>query len=101
MEEINPIGFYGSICLSDIPKDCIQTGKNGKLYLNVSIMARREVSQWGHTHNIIVDIPKEKRVQGQKPIYIGNLKPSTRQASTSQQTTTTPSQTASVESLPF
>lgn len=44
--------LYGSICLTDIPKELITVGKNGKKYLNVVINARREVSQYGYTHYI-------------------------------------------------
>ena len=29
------MNLYGSICLSDIPKDLIQVGTNGKKYLKV------------------------------------------------------------------
>ena len=68
------ISLYGSLCLSDIPKELISTGNNGKKYLNISIRQRREPSQWGHTHNVLVDIPQEQRVKGSKAIYIGNLK---------------------------
>jgi hypothetical protein len=74
--ENNSISLYGSLCLSDIPKELISTGNNGKKYLNISIRQRREPSQWGHTHNVLVDVPKEQRAEGSKPIYIGNLKAS-------------------------
>ncbi len=72
--ENGSISLYGSLCLSDIPKEFISTSNNGKKYLNISIRQRREPSQWGHTHNVLVDIPKEQRVEGSKAIYIGNLK---------------------------
>lgn len=74
--ENNSISLYGSLCLSDIPKEFICIGNNGKKYLNISIRQRREPSQWGHTHNVLVDIPQEQRVKGSKAIYIGNLKAS-------------------------
>ena len=44
----------GSICLSDIPKDKIQTGKNGKKYLNICISELQNVSPYGDTHTIYV-----------------------------------------------
>ncbi|EJW97740.1 hypothetical protein EVA_14146 [gut metagenome] len=85
--------LYGSICLSDIPKELIQVGKNGKKYLNIYVNARREPSQWGHTHYIKV----AGRIQGQNTPYIGDLKPS------SQTTTTAPSanDTQQMNDVPF
>ena len=38
-------GFYGSLCLTDIPKELITVGKNGKKYLNIEIGERRQPSQ--------------------------------------------------------
>ena len=67
--------FYGSICLSDIPKELIFEAKNGKKYLNIDVYERREVGQYGDTHNIKISIQKDKREEG-KNYYIGNLKPS-------------------------
>ena len=67
--------YYGSICLSDIPKEAITTAANGKKYLNIDVYERREVGQYGDTHNIKVSIKPELRVEG-KNYYIGNLKPS-------------------------
>lgn len=65
--------LYGSICLSDIPKEFITTGRNGKKYLNVNITKRRTPSQYGQTHNIKVYVPKEQQKQGMN-YYIGELK---------------------------
>ena len=31
------MNYYGSICLSDIPKEVIKEGKNGKKYLNITV----------------------------------------------------------------
>lgn len=44
--------MYGSLCLTDIPKELITTGKNGKKYLNIVVNKRREVSQFGMTHYV-------------------------------------------------
>ena len=44
--------LYGSLCLTDIPKELITTGKNGKKYLNIVVNKRREVSQFGMTHYV-------------------------------------------------
>lgn len=67
--------LYGSICLSDIPKELIVTAKNGKKYLNIQVNARREVSQYGMTHYIKAATRKEQRREGVN-YYIGELKPS-------------------------
>lgn len=67
--------FYsGSICLSDIPKELITNHANGKQYLNIAISSRKEKGKFGETHNVIASIPKDQRKEGDKPIYIGNLK---------------------------
>lgn len=63
--------YYGSICLSDVPKEQIVTAKNGKKYLNISINERQEPSQYGHTHYIRTKDKKDDKV-----VYIGELKPS-------------------------
>ena len=67
--------LYGSICLSDIPKELITVGKNGKKYLNIEVKERREVSQFGMTHYIKAYCKKEHQRQGVN-YYIGELKPS-------------------------
>lgn len=46
------MNYYGSICLSDIPKEVIKEGKNGKKYLNITVWERKLASEWGHTHTI-------------------------------------------------
>lgn len=68
--------FYGSICLSDIPKELITTGKNGKKYLNVYINQRRETDVYGNTHNMKVTIPKGQTPPRGVNLYIGSFKPS-------------------------
>lgn len=72
--------FYGSICLSDIPKELITTAKNGKKYLNVVVNQRREVGQYGHTHYIKA-YAKKGTVSPDTNLYIGELKPSEYQES--------------------
>lgn len=67
--------LFGSICLTDIPKEAITTVANGKKYLNIEIHERREIGKYGDTHNIKIYIKPEQRVEG-KNYYIGNLKPS-------------------------
>lgn len=67
--------YYGSICLSDIPKELITTAKNGKKYLNVVVNQRRKIGQYGHTHYIKAYAKKGTVAPGTN-LYIGELKPS-------------------------
>lgn len=67
--------LYGSICLSDIPKELITVGKNGKKYLNIVVNERREVSQFGMTHYVKAYCKKEQQREGVN-YYIGELKTS-------------------------
>lgn len=72
MEAIN---LYGSICLTDIPKELITTGKNGKKYINIEVRERQQVGRYGDTHYIKAACRKEQQVEGVK-YFIGDLKPS-------------------------
>lgn len=67
--------LYGSICLSDIPKELITESKNGKKYLNIEVTALRQPSQYGATHAVKMSCKKADRKEGVN-YYIGNLKPS-------------------------
>ena len=64
----------GSICLTDIPKEFITEGKNGKKYVNFAVSKRKEVSQFGETHTITVSKPKDQRKEGEGLTFIGVLK---------------------------
>ena len=64
----------GSICLTDIPKEFITEGKNGKKYVNFAVSKRKEVSQFGETHTITVSKPKDQRKEGEGITFIGGLK---------------------------
>jgi hypothetical protein len=72
MEEIN---LFGSICLTDIPKELIKevTTKDGKVkkYIDISVRTKLQVSEWGHTHYI-----RMSKKSNDKVVYLGNLKPS-------------------------
>lgn len=68
--------LYGSICLTDIPKELIKVGRNGKKYLSISVWERRTQSQYGHTHYIKADCKKEEQREGVN-YFIGDLKTST------------------------
>lgn len=67
--------LYGSICLSDIPKELITESKNGKKYLNIEVTALRQPSWYGATHAVKMSVKKADRKEGVN-YYIGNLKPS-------------------------
>ena len=59
----------GIIYLNDDVKKVIKTSKNGNKYINISVIEKKEVDQYGNSHFITVFIDKDN-----KPI-IGNLKP--------------------------
>lgn len=63
------IAMKATICLSDIPEAYIRDNANGKKYLDIYIGERREVSQFGKTHYIKVDVP-----QNYEPAFIGDAK---------------------------
>lgn len=65
--------MYGSICLSDVPKELFKKAENGKVYLGISVNERKEVGQYGDTHFISCAPKKEERKDGVNYI-IGNLK---------------------------
>lgn len=67
------VNLYGSICLSDIPKELITTAKNGKKYINIEVKLMRQPSQYGHTHTVKASVKKDERKEGVN-YYIGNLK---------------------------
>lgn len=68
--------LFGSICLSDIPRELIRTSeKNGKKYITISVQARRTQSQYGYTHNIKAYAKRGEVPEGTN-LYIGELKPS-------------------------
>lgn len=68
--------LFGSICLSDIPKELIRTGKNGKKYLTITVSERRNLSAYGDTHYIKAYAKKGTIAEGTN-LFIGDLKPST------------------------
>lgn len=63
--------IIGSLCLSNIPKDKIRMGKDGKKYLNICIASRREPDQYENTHTIYVSQSEDERNAKAKKSYIG------------------------------
>ena len=68
------MNYYGSLCLSDIPARLIKEGKDGKKYLNIHIIERKEPSQYGETHFITASCKKEDEVEGENR-FIGGVQP--------------------------
>lgn len=66
--------FYGSLCLTDIPKRLIKEGKDGKKYLNINIVERKEVGKYGETHFIAASCKKEEQIEGENR-FIGGCQP--------------------------
>lgn len=67
--------LFGSICLSDIPKELIREGKNGKKYLSIEVRERREMGRFGDTHYVKAYCKKDER-KDDVNYFIGDLKPS-------------------------
>ena len=63
----------GSIDVSKIDKSKLVTGKKGT-YMNVSILIRDDVDQYGNTGFITQDTTKEEREAGVKGAILGNIK---------------------------
>ena len=91
--------LYGSICLSDVPKELFKRAESGKVYLNIKITERKKPSKYGKTHNISCEPPKEQRKEGVN-YYCGDLKvynPQPAQAITPEEV----SQMPPTDDLPF
>lgn len=63
-----------SICLTDIPKEQITEGKNGKKYCNIVIAERQNTDNYGNTHTVYMSQSKEQREAKAEKKYIGNAK---------------------------
>ena len=63
-----------SICLSDLPKEKIQTANNGKKYINLVVDKRKEAGKYGETHTLYVSQSKEERESKDDKKYVGSGK---------------------------
>ena len=63
-----------SLCLSDLPKDKIKQGNNGKLYMNLCVSKRKETGSYGETHTVFVSQSKEDREANTPTVYVGSGK---------------------------
>lgn len=61
-----------NICVSDIPKDKIYKGQNGKSYMNITVAERKEPDQYKNTHTVFMN--KSQAEQNDPTIYIGSGK---------------------------
>lgn len=76
MEGNNDISLYGSICLSDIPKNLIYRAANGKAYLNVNIRRRQQPDRFGNTFYVKVRVRQGEVVPEGATLFVGSLKES-------------------------
>lgn len=58
------MNLYGSICLTDIPKELFRKADNGKVYLNLRIYERKEIGKFGHTHVASCAPRKDEQKEG-------------------------------------
>lgn len=65
------LNFELSVCLSDIPKCKMSKGKNGKIYVNLTVSKRREPDQWKRDLKVYVSQLKAEREAGQAKVYVG------------------------------
>lgn len=63
--------FTVSVCLSDIPKESITTGKNGKKYVNLTLTKKKKPDDWGRTHTVEIGQSKEERLAKKEKVYCG------------------------------
>ena len=54
-KENEQYGFINfSVCLSDLPQEHVSEFK-GKKYINLTVSKRKEVSEYGKTHNVTIN----------------------------------------------
>ena len=61
-----------SLCLSDIDKSKITTGKNGKLYYAISVGTKDEKDQYGKDASAWESQTKEERTANKERKWLGN-----------------------------
>lgn len=63
-----------SVCLSDLPKERIETSKNGKKYISLIIAPRKEADKYGNDLTVYINQTKEDRENKAEKVYVGNGK---------------------------
>lgn len=61
-----------SICLSDIPRSAIYEAQNGKKYLSLDIIAKKEKDQYGKDIAVSLSQTKEQREAKADTVWLGN-----------------------------
>jgi hypothetical protein len=74
MAKIQADKIQVSICLTDIPKSSIYESKNGKKYLNLDIIAKKETDQYGKNLTVALSQTKEQREAKAETVWLGNGK---------------------------
>lgn len=90
--------LYGSICVSDIPKELFKKADNGKIYLNIAVIERKETSQFGHTHFISCAPKQDERKEGVN-YFCGDMKVFVPKTPSPEQIDQAPQ--AAIDELPF
>lgn len=62
------------ICLSDLPKEKMTKGTNGKIYISLVVDKRKELDKWGQDLKVFIDPTKDERAAGATKIYVGSGK---------------------------
>ncbi len=97
--------IYGSICLSDVPKELFKKVKckDGKerIFLNIKVCARKEAGNFGDTHFVSCEpANKDERKEGTNYI-IGNMKEYVPKNAAPSQEEIDAAQPANDDDLPF
>ena len=74
MAKIQADKIQVSICLTDIPKSAIYESKNGKKYLNIDIIAKKETDMYGKNITVALSQTKEQRESKVETVWLGNGK---------------------------
>lgn len=83
------------ICLTDVPKELISEGKNGKKYLKLVLNERKSEGKFGETHTLQLSQTKEQREAKTPPVYVGGAK------NVSYKNVTSEPKVSSTDDLPF
>lgn len=63
-----------SLCLSDIPKEKMTKGKNGKIYIDLCVAVRKEPDQWNRDLKVWVKQKQAEREAHEEKKYVGSGK---------------------------
>ncbi|MDR1340660.1 MAG: hypothetical protein LBK58_11510 [Prevotellaceae bacterium] len=90
-----------SICLTDIPRDKIKQATNGKKYINLVCVDRKEKSKFDETHTVYVSQTKEERAAGAQTVFVGSGKEYVPQVITAESVDSMPPMSDDNDDLPF